>query len=166
MSVRIAAVGWLFTALAWVAAALAAVMMVTTFVDVVMRYFFNRPILGAFEVTEIAMGLLVFFALPLVIHQRENIVVNIVYDLMPDTLRRVVTALSDLVCAVLCGFIAWRMWLFGARLLSNNEVTMELQVPRGGIAQTMAVLMAVATAAFVISAWQALRRGVPLSKGI
>lgn len=156
----------LFLALAWVAGVLAAVMMVTTFTDVVMRYFFNRPIVGAFEVTEITMGLLVFFALPVMIRRRENIVVNVVHDMLPPRARRAATLLSDLVCAALCAFIAWRMWLFGARLLRFNEVTMELQVPKGAIAQSMSVLMALAAVAFLLCAWEAWRHREPRSEGV
>jgi TRAP-type transport system small permease protein len=146
----------LFFALACVAGALAAIMMVTTFSDVVMRYFFNRPIGGAFEVTEISMGLIVFFALPLMIRERENIVVTILYDRFPAPLRRAATTITDLVCAALCGFIAWRMWLYGERLLRANEITLELRVPKGAVAQSMSVLLFVAGAAFVICALRAL----------
>ena len=149
-----------FLAFAWVAAGLAAVMMVTTFSDVIMRYFFNRPIYGAFEITEISMGLIVFFALPMMIRARENITVTVLFDNFPAAMRRIMVVLTDLTGAAVCALIAWRMWLYGERLLRFREVTMELAVPRGLIAQIMAALMAVAALAFVLCAWQALRRGV------
>ena len=41
-------------------------MVLLTCVDVVGRYFLNRPLTGAFELTEHAMGALVFSSLPLV----------------------------------------------------------------------------------------------------
>ncbi len=145
----------LFFALACVAGALAAIMMVTTFSDVVMRYFFNRPIAGAFEVTEISMGLIVFFALPLMIRERENIVVTILYDRFPAPVRRAATTVTDLICAGLCGFIAWRMWLYGERLLRSNEITLELRVPKGAVAQSMSVLLLVGGVAFLICALRA-----------
>jgi len=40
-------------------------MMVVTTVDVIGRDVFNRPLLGAFEVTEILMGLVIFAGMPL-----------------------------------------------------------------------------------------------------
>jgi TRAP-type C4-dicarboxylate transport system permease small subunit len=149
-----------FMALAWVAGALAVVMMATTFSDVIMRYFFNKPIFGAFEITEISMGLIVFFALPMMIRARENITVTVLFDNFPAPIRRVMVVLTDLTGAAVCGLIAWRMWLYGERLLRFREVTMELAVPRGLIAQIMAALMAVAAFAFILCAWQALRRGI------
>ncbi len=141
-----------------IACACAAVMMVTTFVDVLLRYFFGKPIGGAFEVTEISMGLLVFFALPAVMLRRENIVVTLVIDRCSDRVRGFYEALGDLLSALALLFIAWRMWLHGARLLRFNEVTMELAVPKGAIAQTMAVMLVMAALCALVAAWQALRR--------
>lgn len=149
-----------FLALAWVAGGFAVVMMVTTFSDVVMRYFFNNPIHGAFEITELSMGLIVFFALPMMIRARENITVTVLFDNFPPFLRRAVVVMTDLTGAAVCALIAWRMWLYGERLVRFREVTMELAVPRGLVAQIMAALMAVAAVAFILCAWQALRRGV------
>lgn len=149
-----------FRVLAWIAGILAVVMMTTTFSDVVMRYFFNKPIHGAFEITEISMGLIVFFALPMMIRARENITVTVMFDNFPPLMRRIMVVMTDLVGAAVCALIAWRMWLYGERLLRFREVTMELAVPRGLIAQIMAGLMAVAALAFILCAWEALRRGV------
>ena len=46
-------------------------MMLLTFVDVVARYLFNRPIRGAFEVTELMLLVLIFAGLPLVSSRRR-----------------------------------------------------------------------------------------------
>ena len=46
-------------------------MMVVTAIDVAGRYFLNRPIGGAFEVTEILMGLVIFAGMPLATARRE-----------------------------------------------------------------------------------------------
>jgi len=135
----------------------AALMMVTTFIDVMLRYFFGRPIGGAFEVTEISMGMLVFFALPAVMLRRENIVVTLLIERFPPRVQAWSAAIGDLLCAVALLFIAWRMWLHGARLLRFKEVTMELAVPKGAIAQTMAVMLVLAAVCALIAAWQVLR---------
>jgi TRAP-type C4-dicarboxylate transport system permease small subunit len=148
-----------------VACALAALMMVTTFVDVMLRYFFGRPIGGAFEVTELSMGLLVFFALPSVMLRRENIVVTLVIERLSARAQAWFAAIGDLLCAVVFLFIAWRMWLHGARLLRFKEVTMELAVPKGAVAQTMAGLLVLAAICALIAAWQVLRASRPSGAG-
>lgn len=159
----IAALDRAFLACAILAGALAAVMMTTTFFDVLMRYAFNDPIHGAFEVTEISMGLIVFLALPAMVRARENIRVTVLFDALPVRPARAASLVTDLICAALCAFVAWRMWLYGARLLQYGEITLELRVPKGAIAQVMSAMMAAACLAFLICAWEALR-GRPAPK--
>ncbi len=149
-------------ALALVSGAIAAFVMAVTFVGVVMRYGFRSPLMGGFEMIEIGMGLIVFTALPLMVRNRGNISVTVLSDKFPPSLARATSVLSDLVGCALTGFIAWRVWLQGERLLTYNEVTMELRVPKGLIAQGMALFLAATALAFLICALEARRR--PSSK--
>jgi len=144
--------------LAWASGTIAAFVMTVTFVGVVMRYVFRDPLMGGFEMIEIGMGLMVFTALPLMVRRRGNIAVTVLSDRFPPGLARATTTLSNLVGAALTGFIAWRVWLQGERLLTYREVTMELRVPRGLIAQGMASLLAIAAVAFLLCAVEAIRR--------
>lgn len=151
--------------LVWVSTAMATVMMLTIFVNVVMRYVFRSPPRGAFEIIEITMGLLVFFALPLMIRQSGNIRVTILFDRFAEPVRRWATFTTELLGTAICGFIAWRMWIYGERILRYGEVTMELRIPRGAIAQSMSVLLVVAAIAFLICAVEGLRRAPPPQLG-
>ncbi|MFP4328375.1 MAG: TRAP transporter small permease [Paracoccaceae bacterium] len=154
-------VRWLdagFTALAWASAAMATVVMLVTFAGVVSRYVFSDPIRGTFEVIETGMGLIVFAALPLMIRQRGNIAVTILSERFPAALSRVLTPATDLLGAAICAFIAWRIWLQGARMTRYGEMTMELRLPKGMIAQGMSLLMAAAALAFLVCAVEAALR--------
>jgi len=157
---RAGAADWALTLPTGIACVCAALMMVTTFLDVLLRYFVGRPIGGAFEITELSMGLLVFFALPSVMMRRENIAVTLLVDRLTPRTRAVLAALGDLICALVLLFVAWRMGLHGARLLRFNEVTMELAVPKGAIAQTMAVMLVVAALSACLAAWREWPRPV------
>jgi TRAP-type transport system small permease protein len=145
----------LFFVLACVAGGFAGIMMVLTTADVIGRYVFNRPLYGAFEATEIMMGLLIFAALPLCTRHREHIVVGILYDVLPPIFRRVTTVLFEILCAGICLLIAWRMWLYGDRLIRFREVTLEFGIPRGGIVTAMSVLLVVTALAFLLNAARA-----------
>jgi len=151
--------------LVWFAAALATVMMLTIFTNVVMRYVFRSPPRGAFEVIEITMGLLVFFALPMMVRQSGNIRVTILFDRFAEPVRRWATFATELLGTAICAFIAWRMWIYGERILRYGEVTMELRIPRGVIAQSMSVLLVVAAIAFAICAFEGLKRAPPPQLG-
>lgn len=147
----------LFAALGILAGVLAAAMMLVTTVDVGGRYFLNRPLHGAFEATEVMMGLLVFLALPLATRRREHITVTMFDHLLPERLKRGAALLFGLVCAGICGLLAWRVGLYGERLLNVGEVTLELRIPRGGIATAMSWLLWVAALAFLLDGIAALR---------
>ncbi len=151
--------------LVWISAGMATVMMLTIFTNVVMRYIFRSPPRGAFEVIEITMGLLVFFALPMMIRQSGNIRVTILFDRFAEPVRRWATFATELLGTAICAFIAWRMWIYGERILRFGEVTMELRIPRGAIAQSMSVLLVVAAIAFAICAIEGLRRAPPPQLG-
>lgn len=148
----------LCVALAWLSGLIAAFVMAVTFVGVVMRYGLRSPLMGGFEMIEIGMGLIVFTALPWMVRQGGNIRVTVLSDMFPTWLGRLADFTGQIVGAVLMGFIAWRVWLQGDRLLTYNEVTMELRVPKGLIAQGMSVMLALTAVAFLVCAVEALRR--------
>ena len=145
-------------ALAWLSGLIAAFIMTVTFVGVVMRYILRKPLMGGFEMIEIGMGLVVFCALPWMVRQGGNIRVTILSDRFSPLFSRLADFGAQLLGAGLSAFIAWRIWLQGVRLLTYNEVTMELRVPKGLIAQSMSVMLAVTALAFLVCAFEALRR--------
>ena len=68
-----------------------------TFVDVVGRYLFNRPINGAQEIASILLGLTIFTALPAITMRENHITVDILRSLFRgrvDHLRRVLVVLA------------------------------------------------------------------------
>lgn len=140
-----------FLALGWISGLLALVMMVSTTVDVAGRYFLNSPLYGAFEITEISMGLIVFTALPLAILRREMIVVSVLSDRYPPRLRAAVDAIGLLLGGAILAFMAWRLWLYGERLWTFRQTTLELRIPSGLIVQSMSVLAGVAALACLLA---------------
>lgn len=138
---------------------LAASMMAVTVTDVVGRNVFNAPLFGAFELTELSMVAIVFLALPFVTWTREHLVVTIFYSRFPAPLQTAVTALGELVFAVLCGLIAWRAWLYADRLFRVRETTLELAMPRGYIPAGVAIALALTALLFLLLALRTVLRG-------
>lgn len=147
--------------LGWLSGAVAAFVMAVTFTGVIMRYLFRSPLMGGFEMIEIGMGMIVFTALPLMVRRRGNIRVTILYDRFPPAARRIASFIAELGGAALTAFMAWRVWLQGSRMLTYNEMTMELRIPKGLIAQGMAALLIIAALAFLFCALEALKGEAP-----
>jgi TRAP-type C4-dicarboxylate transport system permease small subunit len=133
------------------------ILMFLVFADVVGRYIFSKPIFGAYELIEVLMGWLIFAGLPLVSRAQQHISVDFVSAFLPDRLKPVQGITVNLLCAVTAMLMSWRIWLYGDRLGMVNETTMELQIPRGMIAQIMAVMLALASVAFFLNVWDSVK---------
>lgn len=137
-----------------VAAALLLVAMVSlTTVDVVGRYFLSRPLPGAFELTELAMGAMVFSSLPLVTLSRQQVSVDLLESLVPRAWRRAQSMLLDLVGALCVAVIAWQLWLKAGHMADAGETTATLQVVVYPLVYYMAGLATVTVALMLAMAW-------------
>ena len=146
-------------ALGILAGLIAAFMMGVTVVDVVGRNVFNAPVFGAFELTELSMVSIVFLALPFVTWTRTHLSVSVFYGLFPSRLQSAVTAVGDLVFALVCGLVSWRAFLYSERLFRVRETTLELHIPRGVIPMGVSIALALTAVLFLLLALRALLRG-------
>jgi TRAP-type C4-dicarboxylate transport system permease small subunit len=138
-------------ALAAVAGGLLFAMMTLTFVDVVMRYFFNSPIKGGFEVTEMMMAVLIFAGLPLVSRKNEHVTIDAFDQFFPAVLRRGLHVVIHLVCATTLVGMGWLLYRKAGSFADINDVTQTLKFPIAPFVYLMAALT-VATAAVHVAA--------------
>jgi TRAP-type C4-dicarboxylate transport system permease small subunit len=108
--------------------ALAAMMLLAT-VDVIGRYFFNAPVLGAYEITEYLMLIMVFSFLALAQSAKAHISVDIVFNRLPAGLRPVLERFNHLVCLLMMILVTWmsiqRIW----ELKRTGESSVLLKIP-------------------------------------
>src|SRR6188474_2545548 len=93
------------------ASALLMLMMLLTFADVVARYLLNRPIRGAFEITELTLLVLIFAGLPLVSHADEHVTMDFIDRILPERMRLGWIRVMHAVCAAIMLFLAWQIWI-------------------------------------------------------
>lgn len=130
------------------AACLLFILMMVTFIDVVGRDFFNRPLTGASELTEVTLAALVFLMLPSVAARQEHIVVDLIDILKSHFLAIVQQVLTAIVGVALFGIISWRLWILGGMATRYGDATPTLGIPLAGVIYTMAVLAGVSTLCF------------------
>lgn len=148
------------------AAALLVAMVLLTTVDVVGRYFFGQPLQGAFELTEMAMGAMVFASLPLVTLRRQHVTVDLLASALPRRWRRLQAALVDLVVAGCSAAVAWQLVRKAERLAEAHETTATLAIPVYPLVWVMAALALVAALATLVLAWLDLRGIAPATRGV
>lgn len=143
------------------AAALLFSMMILTFVDVVLRYVFNAPIRGSFEVSETMMAVLIFAGLPMVSRKGEHIAIDSVVRLASPMLRRLSALAVQLGCAAALVGMAWLLWLKASRFATAGDVTQTLKLPIAPVVQLMALLTLFTAVIHLVLAWQAIRARDP-----
>lgn len=131
---------WLNRTLGAFAALLLFGMMVLTFVDVAMRYVFNAPIGASFEVTELALGLLIFASLPLVSLKDDHVAIDLIDLVMPKPMIRLLQRLVNLVVAICMVVLAWRLWDAAGRFAQYGDMTATAEIPIAPFYYIMAVL--------------------------
>jgi TRAP-type C4-dicarboxylate transport system permease small subunit len=115
-------------------------MMTVTVIDVVGRYVLAQPLPGAFDLTKIFLALLIFLGLPLVSSRGGHVTITLTDAWFPPRLAQARDWAVALLCAAICGVIAWRLWVLGGRLLSYGDVFDFIHVPKAYIAYPMSVL--------------------------
>ncbi|MGB0927566.1 MAG: TRAP transporter small permease [Pikeienuella sp.] len=131
-------------ALAGFACIVVVLVMLTTFVDVVGRYFFNAPVTFAVEVIQLGMGLLVLFGLAITTLERGHIAVDIVENLVPPFVRKIFAIIAAISGVVFLSLIAWRLWDRGMNFLSDGLATDVLFLPVWPVVILMALAAGVA----------------------
>ncbi len=114
-------------------------MMLITFVDVTGRFFFNSPILGATELIEVLLAVMVFMAFPLVSWKEENICVDLLDNYFPERwigLRQVVI---NAICCCSLILVAMMNWKLAGRSLDYEEVTEILELPLGYVTYLISI---------------------------
>jgi TRAP-type C4-dicarboxylate transport system permease small subunit len=138
-------------ALATVAGSLLFAMMLLTFTDVVMRYLFNAPVKGGFEVTEMMMAVLIFAGLPLVSRKNEHVTIDAFDRFFPVSIRRVLHVVIHLVCAATLVGMAWLLYRKAGNFAEIGDITQTLKLPIAPFVYLMAGLT-LATAAVHVAA--------------
>ncbi len=131
-------------------------MMIVTFVDVVGRYGFNRPLRGAFEGTELMLLVLIFAGLPLVSHADEHVTMDFIDHMVGPAARKVIAALAQLVCAATLIGLSWLIWVKAGKIAAYGDTTDVLKILLAPFVYFMAAMIALSG---LIHAWRILRPG-------
>ena len=116
-------------------------MMLLTFVDVVARYLFNRPIRGGFEITELVLLVLIFAGLPLVSYADEHVTMDFIDRMLPArALGILIRAVHALVAAVFF-FLTWQVLVKAGRISSYGDTTDVLRITVGPFVYFMAAMI-------------------------
>ena len=78
-----------------------------TVADVLLRFFFNSPIVGSYELTEYLLIPIVFFAIPWATKEKSNVRVDLIVGRIRNRRRAVIYAISCALSIIVTSVFAW-----------------------------------------------------------
>lgn len=83
------------------------ILMLLTVGDVILRYFFNAPILGSYELTEFILVAMVFFAIPWATAKKANVRVDLFVGRLPLKVRSIFNIVTCFLSVFVTALFAW-----------------------------------------------------------
>ena len=154
------AMGPVCRTLTWTGAGCLAAMGLLTTADVVGRYFLNRPVEGAIELSEFALVLLVFLGLGSTGLAGNQVVVDIALERFGPRLRATSDAVNALLGVGFWALIAWRTTVQGREVALRGEVSTILAIPTYPFVYAVALGCGIMALALVVPLLVALSRTV------
>jgi len=106
-----------------------AAMMFLTATDVILRYIFNRPITGAYELIEYMMAILIPFGLAYCALQGGHVSVDLVVSRFPKKTQSIIGSITTLLCLGLFLLITWQNVIYIKEHFESNLTSAVLLIP-------------------------------------
>ncbi len=106
-----------------------ALMVLLITADVVMRYFFNSPIRGSFELIQVMLSMIVFLGLALVQTQKGHVSVTLLTGGLSSARSAVLESATYLLCLIIFVLISWCSFEQAENLYSTGTSTDSLAIP-------------------------------------
>lgn len=97
-------------------------MIFLTFVDVILRYFFNSPIKGVQEVTEVIMICAIFLAVAHTHNTKSHISVDLVSNQLSPKPKAALEFITNLLSTALFAIVSWRAIAFAVYVIQDHRL--------------------------------------------
>ncbi len=109
--------------------AILALMMFLTALDVGLRYVFNRPLSGAFELVEYMMAILIPFCIVYCAHQKGHVAVELILDRFPKRIQKIADTITTFIAMIFAIVIAWQNILYIFEVKGSGLTSAVLLIP-------------------------------------
>jgi TRAP-type C4-dicarboxylate transport system permease small subunit len=104
-------------------------LMLLTTCDVLLRYLFNAPIDGTFELTEYAMVFIVSLGLAYCAINKGHTAVELVIGKLPEKSQAIINSITYLVSMVFVALITWRLVIYAFSRFESKMTSSVLLIP-------------------------------------
>jgi len=128
--------------------------------EITMRYFFGRPFRGGYEVTELAMSLIVACGLPYTAVMRGHVSVDIFSRWFDRPSMRWANFAVHMIGAVTLAIVAWRSFDYALGSFAQNEMSNMMRIPKHPFQFAIAISAGLFSLVLLLEALKALRPAV------
>jgi len=101
-----------------------------TCVDVIGRYFFRAPVVGAVELVQLSMAGIIFLSLPLMFLKNDHVIVDLFHFKQNSWLTWAIYLILNMVMIIALFILADRVWDYALRAVEDGDRTIYLHIPR------------------------------------
>jgi TRAP-type transport system small permease protein len=113
----------------WIAASALVILMMVTVADVILRYLFNSPVRGSYDIVECMLVVFVFHGMAASFFNRRNIVIDLIDSAVGERMTAVLIRLADVLSVVCLVLLAWAMLGPAIQVYQYGDRKMELGLP-------------------------------------
>jgi TRAP-type C4-dicarboxylate transport system permease small subunit len=132
------------------AASLSAIILLTC-IDVSMRYFFNRPIAGTYDLVSLMGAVIAAFAMPYTMLMRGHVAVDLLVRKLSHKKRLAVETVTHIVGILLFLILTWQCAGLASDMKAAGEVTPTMHLPFYPIVYCMSVCFFVLCLAILVN---------------
>ncbi|NNL17738.1 MAG: TRAP transporter small permease [Boseongicola sp.] len=132
--------------------------------EICARYFFGRPFRGGFEMTELAMSLIVACGLPYTAIMRGHVSVDLFSNWLDRPSMRWLNFSVHALGAIVLGILAWQSFGYALKGYGYGDVSNMMRIPKYPFQFAIAISAGLFTIVLVLDALKALRPQEPPQK--
>ena len=115
--------------MAYVAAGILALMMFLIMSDVILRYVFNKPIVGSYEIVQYMMAILTSFAVVYCAYEKGHVSVEVVYDHLSKNLQLILSFIISFVLFLILLLFSWQNIIYIKEIYNQRMMSAILYIP-------------------------------------
>jgi TRAP-type C4-dicarboxylate transport system permease small subunit len=96
--------------------------------NVVLRFFFNAPYRGAYEVVGFLGAIVIAFALGYTQKRKDHIVVDILTERFPKRINRILDAVNYFITMIFFAIVSWQVFAWGIKIAKSGEVSETIKI--------------------------------------
>lgn len=97
-------------------------------VNVVLRFFFNAPYRGAYELVGFSGAIVIAFALGYTQKRKDHIVVDILTAKFPKQVNKILDSINYFITTIFFAIVSWQVFVWGMKISKSGEVSETIKI--------------------------------------